>query len=65
MWPWPWTEPHRTAPFYTADIAYGSVVTIKSVSAKPPCWLHSHRDRYPQYYDKGTTKQRVSSAQVQ
>lgn len=30
------------------EVAFGSQVTLKSVSGKPlPCWLHSHENTYP------------------
>ncbi|XP_062873997.1 protein O-mannosyl-transferase 1 [Trichomycterus rosablanca] len=36
------------------DVAYGSQVTLRSVSSKPvPCWLHSHKANYPIRYENG------------
>ncbi|XP_076784601.1 protein O-mannosyl-transferase 1 isoform X2 [Arvicanthis niloticus] len=36
------------------EVAYGSQVTLKSVSGKPlPCWLHSHKNTYPMIYENG------------
>lgn len=30
------------------DVAFGSQVTLRTVSSKPvPCWLHSHKANYP------------------
>uniref|UniRef100_A0AAZ3REV9 dolichyl-phosphate-mannose--protein mannosyltransferase n=1 Tax=Oncorhynchus tshawytscha TaxID=74940 RepID=A0AAZ3REV9_ONCTS len=34
------------------EVAYGSQVTLRSVSSKPiPCWLHSHKANYPIRHD--------------
>uniref|UniRef100_A0AAY5JWM9 dolichyl-phosphate-mannose--protein mannosyltransferase n=1 Tax=Esox lucius TaxID=8010 RepID=A0AAY5JWM9_ESOLU len=34
------------------EMAYGSQVTLRSVSSKPiPCWLHSHKANYPIRHD--------------
>ncbi|XP_021048906.1 protein O-mannosyl-transferase 1 isoform X1 [Mus pahari] len=36
------------------EVAFGSQVTLKSVSGKPlPCWLHSHKNTYPMIYENG------------
>ncbi|XP_076854170.1 protein O-mannosyl-transferase 1 isoform X2 [Brachyhypopomus gauderio] len=36
------------------DVAFGSQVTLRSVSSKPvPCWLHSHKANYPIRYEDG------------
>ncbi|XP_031225647.1 protein O-mannosyl-transferase 1 isoform X4 [Mastomys coucha] len=36
------------------EVAFGSQVTLKSVSGKPlPCWLHSHENTYPMIYENG------------
>uniref|UniRef100_A0A3P8YGA6 Protein O-mannosyl-transferase 1 n=1 Tax=Esox lucius TaxID=8010 RepID=A0A3P8YGA6_ESOLU len=36
------------------EMAYGSQVTLRSVSSKPiPCWLHSHKANYPIRYENG------------
>ncbi|XP_014016291.1 protein O-mannosyl-transferase 1 isoform X1 [Salmo salar] len=36
------------------EVAYGSQVTLRSVSSKPiPCWLHSHKANYPIRYENG------------
>lgn len=36
------------------EVAYGSQVTLRSVSGKPvPCWLHSHHNTYPMIYENG------------
>uniref|UniRef100_A0A9J8CID5 dolichyl-phosphate-mannose--protein mannosyltransferase n=1 Tax=Cyprinus carpio carpio TaxID=630221 RepID=A0A9J8CID5_CYPCA len=34
------------------DVAFGSQVTLRTVSSKPvPCWLHSHKANYPVRHD--------------
>ncbi|XP_067087203.1 protein O-mannosyl-transferase 1 isoform X1 [Osmerus mordax] len=36
------------------EVAYGSQVTLRSLSSKPiPCWLHSHKANYPVRYESG------------
>ncbi|XP_062372137.1 protein O-mannosyl-transferase 1 [Sardina pilchardus] len=36
------------------EVAYGSQVTLRSISSKPvPCWLHSHKANYPIRYENG------------
>ncbi|XP_073807071.1 protein O-mannosyl-transferase 1 isoform X2 [Danio rerio] len=36
------------------DVAFGSQVTLRTVSGKPvPCWLHSHKANYPIRYENG------------
>ncbi|KAG9261871.1 protein O-mannosyl-transferase 1 [Astyanax mexicanus] len=36
------------------EVAFGSQVTLRSVSSKPlPCWLHSHKANYPIRYENG------------
>uniref|UniRef100_A0A9J8DM30 Protein O-mannosyl-transferase 1 n=1 Tax=Cyprinus carpio carpio TaxID=630221 RepID=A0A9J8DM30_CYPCA len=36
------------------DVAFGSQVTLRTVSSKPvPCWLHSHKANYPVRYENG------------
>uniref|UniRef100_A0AAY4AEE3 Protein O-mannosyl-transferase 1 n=1 Tax=Denticeps clupeoides TaxID=299321 RepID=A0AAY4AEE3_9TELE len=36
------------------EVAYGSQVTLRSLSSKPvPCWLHSHKANYPIRYENG------------
>ncbi|KAI2664416.1 Protein O-mannosyl-transferase 1 [Labeo rohita] len=36
------------------DVAFGSQVTLRTVSSKPvPCWLHSHKANYPIRYENG------------
>uniref|UniRef100_A0A672MT87 Protein O-mannosyl-transferase 1 n=1 Tax=Sinocyclocheilus grahami TaxID=75366 RepID=A0A672MT87_SINGR len=36
------------------DVAFGSQVTLRTVSSKPvPCWLHSHKVNYPIRYENG------------
>ncbi|MFT7805001.1 protein O-mannosyl-transferase 1 isoform X1 [Arapaima gigas] len=36
------------------EVAYGSQVTLRSVSSQPvPCWLHSHKANYPIRYESG------------
>ncbi|XP_062063327.1 protein O-mannosyl-transferase 1 isoform X3 [Lepus europaeus] len=36
------------------EVAFGSQVTLRSVSGKPlPCWLHSHQNTYPMIYENG------------
>lgn len=36
------------------EVAYGSQVTLRSLSSKPiPCWLHSHKANYPIRYESG------------
>lgn len=36
------------------EVAYGSQVTLRSISSKPvPCWLHSHKVNYPIRYENG------------
>nr|AAG15588.1 putative protein O-mannosyltransferase POMT1 [Mus musculus] len=36
------------------EVAFGSQVTLESVSGKPlPCWLHSHKNTYPMIYENG------------
>uniref|UniRef100_A0A8C9DPP1 Dolichyl-phosphate-mannose--protein mannosyltransferase n=1 Tax=Prolemur simus TaxID=1328070 RepID=A0A8C9DPP1_PROSS len=36
------------------EVAFGSQVTLRSVSGKPlPCWLHSHQSTYPMIYENG------------
>uniref|UniRef100_A0A8C9VVY9 Protein O-mannosyl-transferase 1 n=1 Tax=Scleropages formosus TaxID=113540 RepID=A0A8C9VVY9_SCLFO len=36
------------------EVAYGSQVTLRSVSSQPvPCWLHSHKANYPIRYENG------------
>ncbi|XP_023676528.2 protein O-mannosyl-transferase 1 isoform X1 [Paramormyrops kingsleyae] len=44
----------RITQWQPLEVAYGSQVTLRSVSSKPvPCWLHSHRVNYPIRYEDG------------
>eukprot|EP00123_Amoebidium_parasiticum_P004441 comp15747_c0_seq1/m.12955 comp15747_c0_seq1/g.12955 ORF comp15747_c0_seq1/g.12955 comp15747_c0_seq1/m.12955 type:complete len:767 (-) comp15747_c0_seq1:194-2494(-) len=46
-------------------VTYGSVIEIQNVHSKPPCYLHSHSDRYPVYYNKDTDDERVGTGEQQ